>query len=135
MNFHYRNDRFRRTRNTVISANRINQLHNDLQNMQVPIPRTYLRDQQNPLESYSDKLFTQNFAFTKATFRTIYDIFEDDLENAQTNFKDLYLPPLLKLTIFMQYLRSNSFYRCVSTQKVVDIPQATLHSAKNRSET
>ena len=126
MNFGHRNDRFRRTFSTLVNVDRINRFQEEQRNLIPPVPRTYFRDQQNPLETYSDELFQRNFAFTKTTFRNVFDIFKDDLAAPHINNSEPHLPPLLRMTVFMQYLRSNSFYRCVSTQRVVDLPPSSV---------
>ena len=123
-----RNLAFQRTTNTVNQVERLQALDQEVRNLQLEnqrVARTFLRDQLNPLESYSDHLFKQNFAFTKETFVNIYNIFKDELTVAPCNYGP-YIPPILRFTIFMQYLRSNSFYRCVSTQCVVTAPESTV---------
>ena len=74
------------------------------------ISRVFLRDQQNPLEAWNDKKFQSNLAFTKDSFIVVLDIFKHKLLKPSTPSVPS-ISQLLKLTLFLQYLRSISYYR------------------------
>ena len=104
----------------------IQQLGDDLHEIaRVRVPRVVFRDQENPLEALSDFDFKANLAFTKDGFLFILDIFKDKIDRPSAN-PDYYISPLLRLTIFLQYLRSNGFYRNVSTHYFTKIPTSTI---------
>ena len=126
--------RVQNTRNVVQNYQRYQGLNREINGLrlQPQIRQNHLRDMVNPLEAYSDIQFQQNFAFTKPTFNMIFDIFKDELASLKTRSDDFYLPPVLKLIIFLQYLRSNSFYRCVATQSCVRVPQSTVCTVVNQ---
>ena len=125
----------RRFQNVLQVANTVRRMqifHHELQEVRPTIPRNILRDQLNPLEAYNDVQFRRNFAFTKETFIRVFRIFENELTVYDKQGDTFYLPPMLRLIIFMQYLRSNSFYRCVSTQCVVAVPESTVCRTVNQ---
>ena len=80
-----------------------------------PVPRVIFRDQLNPLERYNDKDFKANYGFSKDGFMHVLDIFEPKLQ-ARTNRSQPHTP-LLKLSVYLQYLRYLSLIRicCVHT--------------------
>ena len=104
----------------------IEELENELQPRQ-KIPRVNFIDAQNPLEYYNtDKEFHLNMAFTKSQFLIVLDKFKDKFETSLPTYS-----PFIQLTVFLQYLKSNSFLRNVSTQVVVQLPISIVHEIVN----
>ena len=78
----------------------------ELDNLQTcfpSVPRVVFRDQLNPLEVYNDFNFKANFGFSKDGFINVLDIYKSRLES-KTN-RGNPISPLLKLSVFLQYLR------------------------------
>ncbi len=61
------------------------------------------------------KHFRKIFGFSKAGFRFVLDLILPQIQAANSNHRE-YLPPVNKLCIFLDFLRSNSFQRVVGTQ-------------------
>lgn len=124
--------RIQNVRTFANNVDRAVRLNHEINAIATPrIERNILRDNINPLESYDDLKFRQNFAFSKATFLLVFDVFKDQLATRESPEDGYYLSPMLRLLIFLQYLRSNSFYRCVSTQRIVNIPTSSVERIVN----
>ena len=100
---------------------------------QFRIPRRRFRDQLNPLEYYeSAKKFRDNLIFSKDGFRFILDIFKDILTKPN-NPGSHTISPLLRLTVFSHYLRSNDFYRVESDIAFIQLPKSTICEVVNQT--
>ena len=109
----------------VNGFNNIRHMARRIRELRVPkVPYVYFRDQQNPLEFYNDEKFQANLAFSKNAFLMILDIFKDKLAKHTSNKYNI--SPLLRLTVFLQYMRSNEFYRSVSTQGIIQLPKSEV---------
>ena len=102
----------------------VQQLANQIDEIVPPIPRRVFRDQLNPLEHYDERNFKANFAFSKDGFRHVLGIFGPQLEAKKR--RDPPFSPLLMLSVFLLYLRSNGFYRSVATQFVVQLSKRAV---------
>ena len=96
------------------------------------VPRVVFRDQQNPLESLSEFDFKANLAFSKDGFLHIFNIFKNKIERRAAN-KKLYIPPLLRLTTFLEYARGNGFYKNVSKAYYIHLPKKTVCEIVNQT--
>ena len=100
---------------------------------QLRIPRRILRDQQNPLEYYRGaEEFRSNLIFSKDGFLYILDLFKDKLTK-RYNPGSPTISPLLRLTVFLHYLRSNSFYRNESDITYIQLPKSTICDVLNQT--
>ena len=110
------------------------QLLDDIQNTQrlfeeqreiARVPRAVFRDQENPLESLSESDFKANLAFSKDGFLHIFNIFKKKLKVRSAN-ENLYIPPLLRLYTFLEYVRGNGFYRNVGKAYYIKLPKSSI---------
>ena len=93
------------------------------------VPRRVLRDAENPLEYFNEKDFKANLAFSKDGFVFVLEKFQDKIRRP---FHDgLEISPMLRLTVYLQYIRSNNFYRSSSTQCFIKLPKTTIHNIVN----
>ena len=100
---------------------------------QFRIPRRIFRDQLNPLEHYrTSEEFQKNFGFFKDGFLFILDIVKDKLTKPY-NPGSPTISPLLRLTVFLHYLRSNSFYRVESDIAFIQLPTSTICEVVNQT--
>ena len=77
---------------------------------QFRVPRRILRDQQNPLEYYrTNEEFQMQLAFFKDGFLFILDTFKDKLTKPYCPSSPT-ISPLLRLTLFLHYLRQCNKY-------------------------
>ena len=88
--------------------------------------RSLFRDQQNPLEYYRNpEKFRKNLIFSKDGFLHLLGIFKDKLTKPN-NPGCPSISPLLRLTVYLHYLRSNSFYRVESDVTYIQLPLSTI---------
>ena len=73
------------------------------------VPRIVFRDQENPLEALREKEFKENLIFSKDGFLHILELFKDKIRRPCHQSAEI--SPLLKLTVYLQYVRSNDFYK------------------------
>ena len=100
---------------------------------QLRIPRRIFRDQLNPLEYYaSAEKFRKNLIFSKDGFLFVLDIFKHKLTKPD-NPSCPSISPLLRLTVFLHYLRSNDFYRVESDIAYLQLPQSTICDVVNQT--
>ena len=100
---------------------------------QLRIPRRIFRDQLNPLEHYrSSEEFRNNLIFSKDGFLFILDIFKDILTKPY-NPGSPTISPLLRLTVYLHYLRSNSYYRVESDIAYIQLPKSTIGDILNQT--
>ena len=90
------------------------------------IPRVNLFDAKNPLEYYNAKSFYDNMAFTKDQFLIVLDKFKHKFASSMPIHS-----PLVQFTVFLSYVKSNSFLRVLGTQACVQLPVATCHEIVN----
>ena len=90
------------------------------------IPRVIFTDAQNPMEIMNDKSFYDNLAFTKAQFLIVLDKFEDKFAASMSAHS-----PMIQLTVFLCYLKSNQFLRNLSTQLYIQLPISNIHRILN----
>lgn len=64
-------------------------------------PRRYIRDVENPMESYREDEFIRRYRFPKFIVREILELFGDDLR--RINNRGLPVPPLIQLLIALRY--------------------------------
>ena len=86
------------------------------------VPRVEFRDQENPLEAMREKEFKENLAFTKDGFLHVLELFKDKIRRPCHNE----ISPLLKLTVYLQYVRSNDFYKSTRNQYYIRLPKSTI---------
>ena len=86
------------------------------------VPRVEFRDQENPLESFREKEFKEIFAFTKDGFLHILELFKNKIRRP----RHAEISPLLKLTVYLQYVRSNDFYKSTRNQFYIRLPKSTI---------
>ena len=100
---------------------------------QFRVPRRILRDQQNPLEYYrTNEEFQMQLAFFKDGFLFILDTFKDKLTKPYCPSSPT-ISPLLRLTLFLHYLRSNDFYRVESDITYIQLPKSTICKIVNQT--
>ena len=90
------------------------------------IPRVNLIDAQNPLEYYNGDSFHSYMAFTKEQFLIVLDIFKDTFATSIPAHS-----PLVQLTVFLRYVKSNNFLKDLCTQTVVQLPISDCHEIVN----
>ena len=90
------------------------------------IPRVIFTDAQNPREIMNDKSFYDNLAFTKAQFLIVLDNFKDKFAASMSAHS-----PMIQLTVFLCYLKSNQFLRNLSTQLYIQLPISNIHRILN----
>ena len=90
------------------------------------IPRVIFTDAQNPMEIMNDKSFYDNLAFTKAQFLIVLDKFKDKFAASMSAHS-----PMIQLTVFLCYLKSNQFMRNLSTQTYIQLPVSNIHRILN----
>ena len=90
------------------------------------IPRVIFTDAQNPMEIMNDKSFYDNLAFTKAQFLIVLDKFKDKFAASMSAHS-----PMIQLTVFLCYLKSNQFLRNLSTQLYIQLPISNIHRILN----
>ena len=106
---------------------RLNEIRN-----QFRIPRRIFRDQMNPLEYYANpKKFKDNLIFSKDGFLHLLGIFKDKLTKPN-NPGSPSISPLLRLTLYLHYLRSSSFYRVESDITYIQLPTSTICEVLNQ---
>ena len=103
----------------------IEELENEL-GPQHRIARVNFVDAQNPLEYYNEVSFYNNMGFSKDHFLIVLDRFKDKFSTSLPDFS-----PFIQFTVFLHYLKSNSFLRNVSTQTVVQLPISAVHKIVN----
>ena len=86
------------------------------------IPRVIFTDAQNPMEILDDKSFHDNLAFTKDQFLIVLDKFKDKFAASMSVHS-----PMVQLTVFLCYLKSNQFLRNLSTQLYIQLPISNIH--------
>ena len=91
------------------------------------VPRVEFRDQENPLEAMREKEFKENLAFTKDGFLHILELFKDKIRRPCPNE----ISPLLKLTVYLQYVRSNDFLKSTRNQFYIRLPKSTICNILN----
>ena len=95
------------------------------------IPRRIFRDQENPLEYYrTEKEFKEKIGFSKDGFRFLFDIFKNKLERP-FNPGSPTISPLLRLTIFLWYLKHAEFYNSMTDQTLIKLPKSTIGDIVN----
>ena len=90
------------------------------------IPRVIFTDAQNPMEIMNDKSFYDNLAFTKAQFLIVLDKFKDKFAASMSAHS-----PMVQLTVFLCYVKSNQFLRNLSTQLYIQLPISNIHRILN----
>ena len=90
------------------------------------IPRVIFTDAQNPMEIMNNKSFYDNLAFTKAQFLIVLDKFKDKFAASMSAHS-----PMIQLTVFLCYLKSNQFLRNLSTQLYIQLPISNIHRILN----
>ena len=107
----FNTEEFSNTLETLEAVSRIENLAGDIRDLNSGqhIPRGILRDFGNPLEALSDKQFQSAHAFSKDKFLHVFDLFKTELQ--PSNPGRHVVPPLIKFSTFLFYLRSNGFYR------------------------
>ena len=90
------------------------QFYSDVQELQneissLPVPRRVVLDRSNPLELYEDSSFRKNFGFSKTNFCHLLDLIIEPLQTESS--RRTALPPVLKLTTFLDYMKTNNFQR------------------------
>ena len=90
------------------------------------IPRVNFTDAQNPMEYMNDKSFYDNLAFTKEQFLIVLDKFKDKFAASMPAHS-----PMIQLTVFLCYLKSNQFMRNLSTQTYIQLPISNIHRILN----
>ena len=100
---------------------------------QFRVQRRIFRDQQNPLEYYrTNEEFQRNLAFFKDGFLFILDTFKDILTKPYCPSSPT-ISPLLRLTVFLHYLRSCDFYRVESDITYIQLPKSTICDVVNQT--
>ena len=113
----FSNEEFSNTISLLDSVSGVRKLAKDVKEYSPQVPKRYLRDAINPLEQFTDKEFKANYAFSKEGFIFVFNIFKDELTSSGNG--GLPIPPILKMSTFLLYLRSNGFYRCDKFQLIL----------------
>jgi len=69
---------------------------------------------------------------SKSSFQFVLSLIENKLIGESSSTKNYNLLPSQKLAIFLDYLRSNSFHRCVGSQKHNHVGQGTTTNVINQ---
>ena len=88
------------------------------------VPRVVFCDQENPLEALREKEFKENLIFSKDGFLHILELFKDKIRRPCHQSAEI--SPLLKLTTYLQSVRSNDFYRSTRNQFYIRLPKSTI---------
>ena len=114
--------------------NEIRETANDLSGIRRlgSVPRVMFRDQENPLESMREKEFKENFVFSKDGFLHILDLFKEKIRRPCHQSAEI--SPLLKLTVYLQSVRSNDFYKSTRNQFYIRLPKSTICKIVNEKE-
>ena len=83
----------------------------------------------DPLSARMDE-FHRDHGMSKFAFKQLLDLIVDKLE-AKRFDNPTVLPPSVKLSTFLKFLRSNSFQRCVGANKTLQISQAAVCKTVN----
>lgn len=87
-------------------------------------PKRYLQDRENPFESLRDTEFKATFGFEKSTTMYILNQVKEKLEPKRVC--KTYLPPHMRLFVFLDFCRSNAFQRHVGKQFHLRVDQSTV---------
>ena len=93
------------------------------------LPKRKMRDHLDPLEITSEA-FQNEHGMSKHAFRHLLDVLNPQLESVLSN-KPSTLPPALKLSAFLRFLRTNSFQRVVGSDKSLKISQSVVCNEVN----
>lgn len=93
------------------------------------LPKKLLRDHSNPLELRMEE-FTKVHGMSKQAFRHFLSLTEGQLDGKRED-NPTTLPPVIKLSAFLQFLRSGSFQRCIGSNKALQISQPSACNAIN----
>ena len=104
------------------------EIENELDELQPrrKIPRVNLKDAENPMEYYNGETFRNYMGFTKDQFIIVLDKFKDKFASSISAHS-----PMIQLTVFLRYVKSNGFLKDVVTQTVVQLPISNVHRIVN----
>jgi hypothetical protein len=94
------------------------------------LPRRILRDRDNPLESLRPLEFRIIFGMSKDSFRRVLGLIEVQLVGPRQH-NPVSLNPIHKLTIFLQFLRTNGFQKSVGSQHHIRVSQSVVCEVVN----
>lgn len=77
-------------------------------NIQIRVPKRYIRDAENPFDLYNEWEFKRRFRFTKdSVMFGILPLIEEGL--AKVNNRGLPIPPIIQLLVCLRFYSSASF--------------------------
>ena len=70
------------------------------------VPKRYIRDMENPLETYTEQQFKRRFRFDKFT---VVNILVPLIERVNINHRGLPISPLMKMLVALRFYATASF--------------------------
>ena len=123
------------SRTTRIISDHLNFLH-ELEEKETKygpseLPRPRLKDRQNPLEMRPLD-FRIIFGMSREAFKELLSMIEPQLRRERDG-RNGNLLPINRLSIYLQFLRTNSFHKSVATQHHIRVDQALVTRTVNQT--
>lgn len=94
------------------------------------LPHRVLLERNNPLDMRQTD-FVSSHGMSKFAFRKLLELTTNQLDSMDVG-NPRHLPPALKLSALLRFLRSNTFYRCIGSNKDIQMCKATVAKAVHK---